>query len=141
MTTETETVKIPRPLGKRLLVKRHESETTTQGGIVLPDSAQTKTQMGMVLAIGGDVTLLEKGDEILFQNLGITEVEIAGESILVMDEEDAMIVFRDPPRTCQDPHCPGCNRCNQFNPEEPDCTSRLNNPGGLTDQEALDYDR
>ena len=113
--------KVPRPLGKRLLVKRHETETVTEGGIVLPDAAQNKPQMGMVLATGCDVTSLRKDDEILFQSLGLTETEIAGEKILIMDEEDVLIVFREepapddpPPRNAQDPNfCdhPGCLIC------------------------------
>ena len=34
------------PLGDRVVVKREEAETTTGGGIVLPDSAQDKPQKG-----------------------------------------------------------------------------------------------
>ena len=38
------------PLGERVVVKRAEAESTTAGGIVLPDSAQDKPQRGEVIA-------------------------------------------------------------------------------------------
>ena len=40
------------PLGDRVVVKRAEAETTTLGGIVLPDSAKDKPQRGEVLSVG-----------------------------------------------------------------------------------------
>ena len=40
------------PLGDRVVLKRAESESTTAGGIVLPDSARDKPQKGEVVAIG-----------------------------------------------------------------------------------------
>jgi chaperonin GroES len=78
-----------------LLVRRHEAESVTEGGIVIPEASRNQPQQGIVLAVGPDVTSLHEGDEILFQNLGVTEVEIAGETVLLMDEEDAMIVLRE----------------------------------------------
>ncbi len=40
------------PMGERIVVKRVESEETTAGGIVLPDSAREKPARGTVVAIG-----------------------------------------------------------------------------------------
>ena len=41
-----------RPLHDRVVVRRLEEETTTAGGIVLPDSAAEKPSQGEVLAVG-----------------------------------------------------------------------------------------
>ncbi|GIS69271.1 MAG: hypothetical protein CM1200mP9_00920 [Gammaproteobacteria bacterium] len=41
-----------RPLHDRLVVRRLEEETTSAGGIVLPDSAAEKPSQGEVLAAG-----------------------------------------------------------------------------------------
>ena len=41
-----------RPLHDRLVVRRSEEETTSAGGIVLPDSAAEKPSQGEVLAAG-----------------------------------------------------------------------------------------
>ena len=39
-----------RPLGEKVLVKRLEAEDRTAGGIVLPDTAKEKPQIGEVVA-------------------------------------------------------------------------------------------
>ena len=41
-----------KPLADRVLVKVDEEETKTKGGILLPDTAQKKSQKGTVIAIG-----------------------------------------------------------------------------------------
>jgi chaperonin GroES len=40
------------PKGDRVLVKRLESEEKTASGIIIPDSAKEKAQLGTVLAVG-----------------------------------------------------------------------------------------
>ncbi len=90
-----------RPLHDRIVVKRLDSEEKTAGGIVLPGSAQEKPQMGEVVAVGagrpldnGDVRALEvkKGDKVLFGKFAGTEVNIDGQELLVMREEDLFAV-------------------------------------------------
>ena len=39
-------------LDDRVLIKQCEAEAKTAGGIVLPDTAKEKTQMGNVVAVG-----------------------------------------------------------------------------------------
>jgi chaperonin GroES len=79
-----------------------EEETTTAGGIVIPDSAAEKPQRGEVMAIGtgkrtegGDVVPLDVkvGDKVLFGKYSGTEVKVNGEELLVMREEDIMGVI------------------------------------------------
>ena len=41
-----------KPLADRVLVKVDTEETKTKGGILLPDTAQKKSQKGEVIAIG-----------------------------------------------------------------------------------------
>ncbi|HEX5472821.1 MAG TPA: co-chaperone GroES, partial [Lacipirellulaceae bacterium] len=40
------------PLGDRVVLEREESETTTAGGIVLPDTAKNKPARGTVVSVG-----------------------------------------------------------------------------------------
>ena len=42
-----------RPLQDRLLVKRLEEEQKTKGGIIIPDTAKEKPQMGLIISAGG----------------------------------------------------------------------------------------
>jgi len=91
-----------RPLHDRVILKRMEEETTSAGGIVIPDSAAEKPMRGEIMAIGngkrldsGDVIPLDVkvGDTVLFGKYSGTEVKVNGEDLLVMREEDIMGVL------------------------------------------------
>ena len=106
-----------RPLHDRVVVRRKEEETTSPGGIVLPDSAAMtspwtgfsvaesateKPVQGEVMAAGngkilesGDVRPMDVkvGDLVLFGKYSGTEVKLNGEELLVMREEDIMGVI------------------------------------------------
>jgi chaperonin GroES len=91
-----------RPLQDRILVQRVEEETTTKGGIIIPDTAKEKPAEGKVIAVGngkvgedGKRIALEvkKGDRILFGKYAGTEVKIEGEEYLIMREDDVLGVI------------------------------------------------
>ena len=91
-----------RPLHDRVIVKRLESENTSPGGIVIPDSAAEKPVQGKIVAVGkgkiledGNVRPLDVkvGDKILFGKYSGTEVKVDGDELLVMREEDVMAVI------------------------------------------------
>ncbi len=96
--------KVPiRPLGEKVLVQRLEAEETTAGGIVLPDSAQEKPKRGTVLNCGDGKLLdtgerqalqVKKGDQVLFSSYAGTEVQVAGEEMIIMDESDILAVLK-----------------------------------------------
>jgi chaperonin GroES len=88
-----------RPLQDRILVQRVGEETTTKGGIIIPDTAQEKPAEGKVVAVGngkisddGKRVALEvkKGDRILFGKYSGTEVKISGDEYLIMREDDVL---------------------------------------------------
>jgi chaperonin GroES len=91
-----------RPLGDRVLVKRVEEETTTKGGIIIPDTAKEKPQEGEVLAVGPGardedgkyiVPDVSVGDRILFGKWSGTEVKIDGDDLIIMKESDILGVL------------------------------------------------
>jgi chaperonin GroES len=91
-----------RPLHDRVLVKRTEEDTTSAGGIVIPDSATEKPSKGEIIAVGngkindnGDVRALDVkvGDTVLFGKYSGTEVKVEGDDLLVMREDDIMAVI------------------------------------------------
>lgn len=93
-----------RPLHDRVVVRRMEEETTSAGGIVIPDSATEKPAQGEIIAVGkgkildnGDVRPLDLkvGDKVLFSKYGGTEVKVDGEELLVMREDDITAVIED----------------------------------------------
>jgi len=88
-----------RPLQDRILVKRVEEEERTKGGIIIPDTAKEKPQMGQVIAAGngkktedGKIIPMDvkKGDKVLFSKYSGTEVKVEGEELLIMREDDIL---------------------------------------------------
>ncbi len=86
-----------RPLHDRVVVRRLDEETTTSGGIVLPDSAAEKPSQGEVLAVGtgkqldsGDVRAMDVkvGDKVLFGQYGGSTVKIDEEELLILTESE-----------------------------------------------------
>lgn len=85
-----------RPLADRVLIKRAKEEEKTLGGIILPESAQQKQEIGQVIAVGPgkkdkDGKTLEiavkAGDTVMWDKYG-------GQTITV-DEEEFVIVKSD----------------------------------------------
>jgi chaperonin GroES len=91
-----------RPLHDRVLVKRVEEESTTSGGIIIPDTAKEKPQEGEVVAVGGGAIKddgavraldVKAGDRILFGKWSGTEVTLNGDELLIMKESDILGVM------------------------------------------------
>jgi len=76
-----------RPLHDRILVQRIEEEEQKVGGIIIPDSAQEKTQQGKVIAVGAGnadkdgkriALYVQNGDTILFGKYSGQEIKVDG---------------------------------------------------------------
>ena len=91
-----------KPLHDRVLVRRVESDDTTKGGLIIPETAKEKPQEGEVIAKGegarkdsGELIAMavNEGDKILFGKWSGTEVTIDGEEYLIMKESDILGVM------------------------------------------------
>jgi len=89
------------PLNDKILVERLEAETTTAGGIVLPDTAKEKPRQGKVLSLGEGKRLdngqrspfqVKVGDRVLFTSYAGHEIRLEGKDYLVMTEDDILAV-------------------------------------------------
>jgi chaperonin GroES len=97
-----------RPLYDRIVVKRiEERETTRNGIIIIPDSAQEKPQEGEVMAIGkgkrlDDGTMvaldIKAGDRILFGKYTGNEIKLDGTEYIIMREDDVLGVLDAAPQ-------------------------------------------
>ena len=86
-------------IGDRVVIEREETEETTAGGIVLPDSAREKSQRGKVKAIGEGKLLdngsrvkpdVKKGDVVLFGKYAGTDVEVEGVEYKIVRETEIL---------------------------------------------------
>lgn len=91
-----------RPLHDRVIVKRKDAETKSEGGIVLMGSAAEKSTRGEVIAVGngrilenGEVRALDVkvGDQVIFsEGYGVKTEKIDGEEVLILSESDILAI-------------------------------------------------
>jgi len=91
-----------KPLGDRIVVKpKDDEETTTTSGLVIPDTAKEKPQLGDVLAVGpGEYKDGERipvdvsvGDVVFYSKYGGTEVKYEGDDYLILSARDVLAVL------------------------------------------------
>lgn len=88
-----------KPLADRVLVEVDVEESKTAGGILLPDTAQKKSQKGTVIAIGSGKVLdngerlpfeVAVGDRVLFAKYSGVDIEEGGKKFLLFSERDIL---------------------------------------------------
>lgn len=86
-----------KPLGTRVLVRPEEEELRTKSGILLPETAKEKPQMGVVVAIGDEEEdiKVKVGQKVLFPKYTGTEIKIDGEEHLIMDSDDILAIVEE----------------------------------------------
>ena len=85
-----------KPLGDRVLVKLQYAEEKTAGGIIIPDTAQEKTQQGVVVAVGDDESVKVKvKDKIMYDKYAGTTVKVNGEEQLILKMSDIIAKVED----------------------------------------------
>ena len=92
-----------KPLSNHVFIEPVEEETTTESGIVIPDTADKERPIkGKVVAVGegkrdDDGKLIPMsvkiGDMVLFKKYGPDEIEVDGETYLVGSEDDILAVI------------------------------------------------
>ena len=84
-----------KPLSDRVLVKLDEkSEEKTAGGIYIPQTAQEKTQIGVVEAVGTDESINVKvGDKIMYDKYAGTAIKSGGEEKLLLRIADILAII------------------------------------------------
>ncbi len=81
-----------KPLGERVLVKMDKVEEKTAGGIFIPQTAQEKTQIAVVEAIGDDVKTVKVGQKILHDKYAGTQVKMDNEEYLILNIKDVLAI-------------------------------------------------
>lgn len=90
-----------KPLGDRVLIKLKNAEDKTQGGILLPSTAQKRPEGGEVVALGDAKNLgktqvplsVEVGANIVYSKWSGTEIEFNGVNHLLVKEDDIIGVL------------------------------------------------
>ncbi|TAD78564.1 MAG: co-chaperone GroES [Oscillatoriales cyanobacterium] len=89
------------PLGDRVLVKVAAAEEKTAGGILLPDNAKEKPQVGEVVAVGPgkrnddgsrQAPEVSPGNKVLYSKYAGTDIKLGGEDYVLLSEKDILAV-------------------------------------------------
>lgn len=96
---------ILQPVNDRVLVKKDEPETTSSGGIVIPDMSIEKTTRGVVVAVGpgkySEKTAqlipmtVNVGDVVMFHPFAGSELRVGKDSYYCMPESDVWLKIID----------------------------------------------
>lgn len=99
MAAITINVSTVKPLGDRVFVKVSPSEEKTAGGILLPDTAKEKPQIGEVVQVGpgkrnddGSYSPVEVkvGDKVLYSKYAGTDIKLGGDDYVLLTEKDIL---------------------------------------------------
>ena len=92
------------PLNDRILVQRTDSDATSAGGIIIPDTAREKPMEAIVKAVGSGKLLddgtrkassLEEGNRILFGKYSGDEIKVDGEEHLILREDEVLAIIEN----------------------------------------------
>ncbi|OGG04127.1 co-chaperone GroES [Candidatus Gottesmanbacteria bacterium RBG_16_52_11] len=90
-----------RPLFDNVLIKPLEQEERLPSGIVLPDTAKEKPQIGLVMAVGPGTTdekgktvkmVVTVGQKVMYKKWGGNEVKVNGEEWMIVEQKDILAV-------------------------------------------------
>ena len=76
------------PLADYIVAQQEEAESKTASGLYLPDKAQEKPKVAKVLAVGKGVKEVKTGDRVIYGGYSTTEVKQAGQTYLLIKEEN-----------------------------------------------------
>ena len=91
------------PLFDNVLVKPLEAESKTPSGIVLPDSAKEKPQIGEIMAVGPGSTddkgkkipmVVKVGQKVMYKKWGGNEVKVRGEEWMLVEQKDILAIVK-----------------------------------------------
>lgn len=90
-----------KPLFDNILIKPLEAEKKTPSGIVLPDSAKEKPQIGLVMAVGPGAAndqgkiipiTVKVGQKVMYKKWGGNEVKVETEEWMMIEQKDILAV-------------------------------------------------
>lgn len=89
------------PLFDNVLVKPTQTEETLPSGIILPDSAKEKPQIGEIMAVGpgamddkGNLVkiVVKVGQKVMYKKWGGNEVKVDGKEWMLVEQKDILAI-------------------------------------------------
>ena len=84
------------PLFDKILIKRPDEFSETEGGIIIPETAREKAMNGEVVSIGSDVKHVKNGQIIMFRKYAGTDVTFNDDNqYLIISEQDVLGIMEE----------------------------------------------
>lgn len=89
------------PLFNHVLIQPSKADDMLPSGILLPDTAKDKPQMGVIMAIGPGITddkgktipmSVKVGQKVMYKKWGGNEVKVHGEEWMIVEEKDILAI-------------------------------------------------
>ena len=94
-----------KPVDERVLIEPMEEQERKVGGIIIPDTAKERPQMGKVIALGDDIPkkeggkvlseVLKVGDKVIYAKYGGTEIKHDNKEYLIVSRNDILAVVKE----------------------------------------------
>lgn len=91
-----------KPLFDNVLIRPMDAEEKTASGIILPDSAKEKPQIGEVMAVGQgaldngkivkDSIVVKPGQKVMYKKWGGNEVKVGSEEWMIVEQKDILAI-------------------------------------------------
>jgi len=86
-----------KPIEKKVVIElKDDMVEKNVGGIIIPDTAKDKPNIGVVVAVGTDEELqkiIKVGDKVIYAKYSGTEIEIEGKKYLIISKEDILALI------------------------------------------------
>ena len=83
------------PLGDRVIVAILAADTKSAGGLFIPETAQRKTQIGIIKEVGDDPDIkLRKNQKVIYDKYAGVAITEKGEEHLILREKDILGIFK-----------------------------------------------
>jgi chaperonin GroES len=90
-------VQIPiQPQNSLILGLQEKTNKKTASGLILPETAQKRTSITQVLAVGPDVERVNVGERILFKEYTQHEISYDGTDYVLIEENDVLAMVEAP---------------------------------------------
>ncbi len=92
-----------KPIGSHIIIQRSTPAEISKGGIIIPEKGKEKPKEGKVIAIGNGKVMedgkrakiqVKEGDRVIFNSYAGTEVKVAGDEYIVMEETEILAVIK-----------------------------------------------
>jgi chaperonin GroES len=100
-----ETFQLAKPLADRVLIKTEKEVTKTAGGIILPETAETRdTKIGIVVSVGEGIytndgvkipMTVQVGDKVMMPFAGSAQkVKLGDDEFLLFREQELLMIIK-----------------------------------------------